>query len=95
MMHNFYTATYNFTYEKRTESDSDWAVADHRAICTCFIYWFSLVMTFLKPTCGKRSFVDNRAAAARLGEYSWFNPFGGFFTLSYTQAMKEKNTLFQ
>jgi len=30
------------------------------------------------------------SAAAKAGEYSWANPFGGFFTLSFIQAMKEK-----
>lgn len=34
------------------------------------------------------------AAAARSGEYSWSNPFGGFFTLSFIQAMKEKISYF-
>ncbi len=29
-------------------------------------------------------------AAAHSGEYSWSNPFGGFFTLSFIQAMKEE-----
>lgn len=29
-------------------------------------------------------------AAAHSGEYSWSNPFGGFFTLSFIQAMKER-----
>ncbi|MBK6936565.1 MAG: caspase family protein [Chitinophagaceae bacterium] len=43
-------------------------------------------------------FVDARGtlicAAARKGEYSWANPFGGFFTLSFIQAMKEKISYF-
>lgn len=30
------------------------------------------------------------SAAAKSGEYSWANPFGGFYTLSFIQAMKEK-----
>ncbi|MEP6701055.1 MAG: hypothetical protein ABJA85_07060 [Bacteroidota bacterium] len=30
------------------------------------------------------------SAAAREGEYSWSNPFGGFYTLSFIQAMKDK-----
>ncbi len=30
------------------------------------------------------------SAAAHSGEYSWCNPFGGFYTLSFIQAMKEK-----
>lgn len=30
------------------------------------------------------------SAAARSGEYSWANPFGGFYTLSFIQALKEK-----
>jgi hypothetical protein len=34
------------------------------------------------------------AAAAHAGEYSWSNPFGGFFTLSFIQAMKEKISYF-
>lgn len=34
------------------------------------------------------------AAAARAGEYSWSNPFGGFFTLSFIQSMKEKISYF-
>jgi Caspase domain len=29
------------------------------------------------------------SAAAKAGEYSWANPFGGFFTLSFIQAMKD------
>lgn len=29
-------------------------------------------------------------AAAHSGEYSWSNPFGGFFTLSFIQAMKDE-----
>jgi hypothetical protein len=29
-------------------------------------------------------------AAAHSGEYSWSNPFGGFFTLSFIQAMKDR-----
>jgi hypothetical protein len=46
----------------------------------------------------KRLFVSARgsliAAAARSGEYSWSNPFGGFFTLSFIQSMKEKISYF-
>lgn len=42
----------------------------------------------------KRLFMNARgniiSAAAKAGEYSWANPFGGFFTLSFIQAMKEK-----
>lgn len=42
----------------------------------------------------KRLFMTSRgtliSAAARSGEYSWANPFGGFYTLSFIQAMKEK-----
>ena len=42
----------------------------------------------------KRLFMTSRgtliSAAARAGEYSWANPFGGFYTLSFLQAMKEK-----
>jgi hypothetical protein len=34
------------------------------------------------------------SAAAHSGEYSWSNPFGGFFTLSFIQAMKEKISYF-
>ena len=30
------------------------------------------------------------SAAAKEGEYSWANPLGGFFTLSFIQALKEK-----
>jgi hypothetical protein len=30
------------------------------------------------------------AAAAKAGEYSWANPFGGFYTLSFIQALKEE-----
>jgi hypothetical protein len=30
------------------------------------------------------------SAAAKAGEYSWANPFGGFYTLSFVQALKEK-----
>ncbi len=30
------------------------------------------------------------SAAAKSGEYSWANPFGGFYTLSFLQALKEK-----
>ena len=33
-------------------------------------------------------------AAAHSGEYSWSNPFGGFFTLSFIQAMKDKISYF-
>lgn len=46
----------------------------------------------------KRLFVSAKgnlvAAAAHSGEYSWSNPFGGFFTLSFIQAMKEKISYF-
>lgn len=42
----------------------------------------------------KKLFMTSRgtiiSAAARAGEYSWANPFGGFYTLSFLQAMKEK-----
>lgn len=42
----------------------------------------------------KKLFMTSRgtliSAAARSGEYSWANPFGGFYTLSFLQAMKEK-----
>ncbi len=34
------------------------------------------------------------SAAAHSGEYSWSNPFGGFYTLSFIQAMKEKISYF-
>lgn len=34
------------------------------------------------------------SAAARAGEYSWSNPFGGFYTLSFIQAVKEKISYF-
>ncbi len=41
----------------------------------------------------KKLFMNARgnliAAAAKQGEYSWANPFGGFYTLSFIQAMKE------
>ncbi len=33
---------------------------------------------------------DLISAAAKAGEYSWANPLGGFFTLSFLQALKEK-----
>jgi hypothetical protein len=46
----------------------------------------------------KRLFMSARGnlicAAAKKGEYSWSNPFGGFFTLSFIQAMKEKISYF-
>lgn len=46
----------------------------------------------------KKLFINARgnlvAAAARSGEYSWANPFGGFYTLSFIQAMKEKISYF-
>ncbi|MBI5857950.1 MAG: caspase family protein [Sphingobacteriales bacterium] len=46
----------------------------------------------------KKLFVSARGnlicAAAKAGEYSWANPFGGFFTLSFIQAMKEKISYF-
>ena len=46
----------------------------------------------------KKLFVNARGnlicAAAKTGEYSWANPFGGFFTLSFIQAMKEKISYF-
>jgi len=42
----------------------------------------------------KKLFMNARgnliSAAARAGEYSWANPFGGFYTLSFIQAMKDK-----
>ena len=42
----------------------------------------------------KKLFMNARgnviSAAARAGEYSWSNPFGGFYTLSFIQAMKDK-----
>ncbi len=49
-----------------------------------------------KPDVGKLKtlFMSSRgsviSAAARAGEYSWANPFGGFYTLSFLQSMKEK-----
>jgi hypothetical protein len=30
------------------------------------------------------------SAAAKAGEYSWANPLGGFYTISFIQALKEK-----
>jgi hypothetical protein len=42
----------------------------------------------------KRLFVNAKgsiiSAAAKAGEYSWANPLGGFFTISFIQALKEK-----
>ncbi len=42
----------------------------------------------------KKLFMNARgnliSAAAKAGEYSWANPFGGFYTLSFIQAMKDK-----
>ncbi len=42
----------------------------------------------------KRLFMNARGslitAAAKEGEYSWANPLGGFFTISFIQALKEK-----
>lgn len=42
----------------------------------------------------KRLFMNARgniiSAAAKEGEYSWANPLGGFYTLSFIQALKEK-----
>ena len=42
----------------------------------------------------RKLFMDARgnliAAAAKAGEYSWANPFGGFYTLSFIQALKEE-----
>ena len=42
----------------------------------------------------KRLFMNARgsliSAAAKAGEYSWANPLGGFFTISFIQALKEK-----
>lgn len=46
----------------------------------------------------KKLFMNARgnviSAAAHAGEYSWANPFGGFYTLSFIQAMKEKISYF-
>ena len=46
----------------------------------------------------KKLFVTSRgiliSAAAHSGELSWSNPFGGFFTLSFIQAMKDKISYF-
>jgi hypothetical protein len=42
----------------------------------------------------KRLFMNAKgsiiSAAAKAGEYSWANPLGGFFTISFIQALKEK-----